>query len=417
MFLCSNVYMKIAHIVSTYPPYYGGMGNTVFEMAAGLAARGHEVAVFTPDAYESKEIKPRAAETEPEHAPTLQTKIDYAKRLKPSLKYGNAARLPQLRREFEGFDLIHLHYPFFGTANLVRRYKADHPATPLVITYHLDTRAPGWKGLIFKYYSAYWMPKILRSADRLIASSLEYIESSQASALYRENKKKWIGLPFGVDTVRFQPRAKPEALFARHQLDPNLPVILFVGGMDAAHYFKGVPVLLQALLLAKKAGLQAQVVFVGDGELRESYQLSAISSDVSVRSPDNKRRGYQLTDGVRFVGYVSDEELPLYYNLADLFVLPSINCGEAFGMVLLEAMASGIPVVGSNLPGVRAVARDGGLTVEPNNPTDLAEAIRGFFYNQADRAAWRQKARRAAEEKYAWPGIVERLEEIYKSLV
>ena len=403
MFLCSNVYMKIAHIVSTYPPYYGGMGNTVFEMASGLVERGHEVAVFTPDAYEQKEIKPREAEIEPEHAPVLQTKIDYAKRLKPSLKYGNAARLPQLRRELEGSELVHLHYPFFGTANLVRRYKEDHPATPFVITYHMDTRAPGGKGLIFKYYSAYWMPKILRSADRLIASSLEYIESSQASALYRENKKKWIGLPFGVDTIRFQPRAKPEALFARHQLDPNLPVILFVGGMDAAHYFKGVPVLLKALLLAKRDGLKVQAVFVGDGELKEQFRLQA--------------SGFRLQDHVRFVGHVSDEELPYYYNLADVLVLPSINQGEAFGMVLLEAMASGIPVIGSNLPGVRTVARDGGLTVEPNNPTDLSEAIMGFFYNQADRAAWRQKARRAAEEKYAWPGIVERLEEIYKSLV
>ena len=395
--------MKIAHIVSTYPPYYGGMGNTVFEMASGLVERGHEVAVFTPDAYEQKEIKPREAEIEPEHAPVLQTKIDYAKRLKPSLKYGNAARLPQLRRELEGSELVHLHYPFFGTANLVRRYKEDHPATPFVITYHMDTRAPGGKGLIFKYYSAYWMPKILRSADRLIASSLEYIESSQASALYRENKKKWIGLPFGVDTIRFQPRAKPEALFARHQLDPNLPVILFVGGMDAAHYFKGVPVLLKALLLAKRDGLKVQAVFVGDGELKEQFRLQA--------------SGFRLQDHVRFVGHVSDEELPYYYNLADVLVLPSINQGEAFGMVLLEAMASGIPVIGSNLPGVRTVARDGGLTVEPNNPTDLSEAIMGFFYNQADRAAWRQKARRVAEEKYAWPGIVERLEKIYESLV
>ena len=403
MFLCSNVYMKIAHIVSTYPPYYGGMGNTVFEMASGLVERGHEVAVFTPDAYEQKEIKPREAEIEPEHAPVLQTKIDYAKRLKPSLKYGNAARLPQLRRELEGSELVHLHYPFFGTANLVRRYKEDHPATPFVITYHMDTRAPGGKGLIFKYYSAYWMPKILRSADRLIASSLEYIESSQASALYRENKKKWIGLPFGVDTIRFQPRAKPEALFARHQLDPNLPVILFVGGMDAAHYFKGVPVLLKALLLAKRDGLKVQAVFVGDGELKEQFRLQA--------------SGFRLQDHVRFVGHVSDEELPYYYNLADVLVLPSINQGEAFGMVLLEAMASGIPVIGSNLPGVRTVARDGGLTVEPNNTIDLSEAIMGFFYNQADRAAWRQKARRVAEEKYAWPGIVERLEEIYESLV
>ena len=162
MLLCFYAFMKIAHLVSTYPPYYGGMGNTVFEMASGLVQRGHEVAVFTPDAYEHKELKPAAAEPEKAHTDSLDAQIDFARRLKPSFRYGNAARIPQVREELEGFDLVHLHYPFFGTANLVRKWKLAHPRKPLVITYHMDTRAPGWKGLLFRYYAHYWMPKILK---------------------------------------------------------------------------------------------------------------------------------------------------------------------------------------------------------------------------------------------------------------
>ena len=394
--------MKIAHIVSTYPPYYGGMGNVVFATASALAGRGHEIVVFTPDIYEQKEIKPPTASVAGEHAAELANRVDYAARLKPSLSYGNAARLPQVKDMLDDFDIVHLHYPFFGTANLVRRWKLRHPEKPLVITYHMDTRAPSWKGLIFAVYEKHWMPKILDAADRLIVSSFDYLESSQAAGIYRREMGKWAELPFGVDTACFQPRGKPEELARNLNLNLNLPIILFVGGMDRAHYFKGVKVLLQALFFAQRQGVKFQALFVGDGDLRQDYTLYA--------------KRYMLNN-VRFVGHVSNEALPAYYNLADLFILPSINRGEAFGMVLLEAMASGVPTIATDLPGVRAVAADGGLIVPPENQTELAEAIIGFFLGETDRAAWQARARQAAEEKYSWPGIAARLEFIYREVV
>ncbi len=394
--------MKIAHIVSTYPPYYGGMGNVVFETASALAARGHDVTVLTPDVYEQKEIKPPSVPAAKTHAPELSERIDYAERLKPSLSYGNAARLPQVKEMLDEFDIVHLHYPFFGTANLVRRWKMRHPDKPLVITYHMDTRAPGWKGLIFALYARHWLPKILTTADRLIVSSFDYLESSQAAGIYRRQKGKWAELPFGVDTERFQPRPKPSKLINDLNLDLNLPTILFVGGMDRAHYFKGIKVFLQALFFVKQQGIKFQAIFVGDGELKKSYQ------DLSV--------AYRLSSVTRFVGYVSNEALSSYYNLADLFVLPSINRGEAFGMVLLEAMSSGVPVIATDLPGVRTVVADGGVVVLPDNRTELAEAIIGFFSKPIDKSAWSARVRSAVEEKAAWPRIAERLEVVYNEL-
>lgn len=396
--------MRIAHIVCTYPPYYGGMGNVVFQTASELTKLGHEVEVLTPDYYPSEEIKSVEEKPEAVHEEAVQEKIDYATRLKPALQYGNAAYIPQIQNELDRFDLVHLHYPFFGVANLVKKWKLRNPKKSLVITYHMDTRAPSWKGLFFKYYAKFWMPRILGVADKLLVSSFDYLESSDASKVYKENKKKWIELPFGVDIDRFQPRDIPLDLSQDLNLDQDLPVLLFVGGMDSAHYFKGVLVLLQSLLYLKNNNTPVQAVLIGDGDLRSNFELRA--------------KSFGLDNLVRFVGQVSNDDLPLYYNLADLFVLPSVNQSEAFGMVLLEAMASGTPVVASDLSGVRTVAQEGGVVVPPDNPNALAEVIYGFFSkSDQDQAGWSFSVRRVVEEKYSWPVIIKKLDEIYQQLV
>jgi glycosyltransferase involved in cell wall biosynthesis len=395
--------MKIAHIVCTYPPYFGGMGNVVFETASHLAELGHEVEVFTPQYYQKKEIRTEEAEPAHMHTEELQEQIDYANRLETPLSYGNAAYMPQVSRELDDFDIVHLHYPFFGTANTVRRWKMRNPDKPLVITYHMDTRGPGWKGLAFKLYAKYWMPKILGVADKLIVSSFDYIEASDASVLFRANKNKWVELPFGVDIERFQPREPLLELFKRHNLIPDLPTVLFVGGMDAAHYFKGIDVLIRSLAILNNNDRHVQAVLVGDGELRSTYE--------------QRVHAYGLKSVVKFAGKVDDDELPLYYNMGDLCVLPSTSRNEAFGMVLLESMASGVPVIASDLPGVRSVAKEGGLVFEPGNERELAQNISGYFSPDNNIMEWRENVRMIAEEKYSWREIVTKLERIYDELV
>ena len=178
--------MKIAHIVCTYPPYYGGMGNVVYQTVSSLADLGHDVSVYTPLYYTPEPVK-EVSEEEKVQKIEQEEMEKYAKRLETSVKFGNAARLSGISQEIADADIVHLHYPFYGTANLVRRWKLRNPNKPLVITYHMDTRAPSWKGLYFKYYAKYWMPKILGSADALIASSFDYIESSAASQFFQQN--------------------------------------------------------------------------------------------------------------------------------------------------------------------------------------------------------------------------------------
>ncbi|OGH78283.1 MAG: hypothetical protein A2469_02195 [Candidatus Magasanikbacteria bacterium RIFOXYC2_FULL_40_16] len=396
--------MKIAHIVSSFPPYYGGMGNVVFQTAEELKKRGHEVVVYTPQYLESKEIKGGEENQEEEHTPELQEQIDNVKRLTPSFQYGNAARLPQLYEELKGFDLVHFHYPFFGTAGIIKRWKKNNPQIPLVVTYHMDPRGLGWKGMLFKMYSKHYSNRVLAVADKIIASSFDYVNSSEVAQTVKDFPDKWVELPFGVDADRFRPRETPAQLLELYNLDPKIPIVLFVGGMDRAHYFKGIPILLEALSILKKQKTPVQALLVGDGELRKEFEFNV--------------KIFGLSEYAKFAGYVSNDDLPYYYNAADIFVLPSIHQGEAFGMVLLEAMASGIPVLASNLPGVRTVAEDGGRVFATSNARDLAESIYGFFINDEDnQLMWREKVRKIVEEKYAWEPIVDKLEEIYNSLL
>ena len=376
------------------------MGNVVLQTVEELGKRGHSVEVLTP-LY--KDPLPETIEEQYEE-PAMKEQIDYARRFTPSIQYGNAARIPKVKTLLETFDLVHLHYPFYGTANLVRQWKNRNPYTPLVITYHMDTRAPGWKGLIFKWYNKYWMPKILRSADLIIGSSEDYIDVSDARALRDEMPEKWQTLPFGVDTERFMPRERPQEVFDEIGLDISVPTVLFVGGMDRAHYFKGVSVLLKAIKRLQHEGVSLQVIMVGDGDLRESYQRQALL--------------YGLQDTVVFLGRVEDDVLPYVYNAADVCVLPSTTRGEAFGMVLLEAMASGVPVVASDIPGVRSVAADGGLTVPPGDDDALAQAIHTMLeQSPAQKQQQSEDVRAVVEASYSWERIVDTLEIWYQELV
>lgn len=376
------------------------MGNVVLQTVEKLSKRGHEVEVLTP-LY--RDPMPETVEEQYEE-PAMKEQIDYARRFTPSVQYGNAARIPEVKSLLETFDLVHLHYPFYGTANLVRQWKNRNPFTPLVITYHMDTRAPGWKGLIFKWYNKYWMPKILRSADLIIGSSKDYIDDSDAAFLREEMPEKWKTLPFGVDTDRFFPREKQKTIYTELELDLSVPTVLFVGGMDKAHYFKGVEVLLKALKYIKDAGQTVQGILVGDGDLRESYQRTALR--------------YGLYDIVSFVGRVEDDILPHIYNAADLLVLPSTTRGEAFGMVLLEAMASGVPVIASDIAGVRGVATAGGDTVPPGDYIALGEAIIDYLdKSKEERKKKSKEVRSEAENNYSWEHIVDTLEIWYEELV
>jgi glycosyltransferase involved in cell wall biosynthesis len=148
------------------------------------------------------------------------------------------------------------------------------------------------------------------------------------------------------------------------------------------------------VLLDSLAGLDQenpawQLEIVGEGDLLPKYE--------------NRARELGIGEKIIFSGKAGDQELPKKYQRADCLVLPSVNRGEAFGIVLLDAMASGIPVIASDLPGVRKVFTPGvqGLLVQPGDKDDLKEKIRSLMINPELRQKMGTAGRRLAVEKYS----------------
>ena len=367
--------IKIAHVVCSYPPYRGGMGNVAYEYTRRLRERGHNVHVFTSKKKDDVE--------DPSHI----------HRIPSVLQIGNAGVTPSLFKRLKGFDLIHLHYPFYGGAEPV--------IVRLVVTYHMDAIAGGIKGAIFDAHQRFMFPWIIGRSDRVLVSSKSYSDSSALSRLKKIQDRIEIH-PFGIDLKKFHPGEEPE-LKQELNIPSQAPVLLFVGGLDPAHHFKGLSELLESL-----SGIEDfpwHLVVVGSGSLEERYIETAVKLGIK--------------DKVIFAGNVSDEDLPRYYRMADIHMFPSTRRAEAFGIVALEAAASGIPTIASNLPGVREVVLDGdtGLLVEPENTEELKNAIHLLLENEELRKQLGASARSNAELKFSWEPLISSLEKTYKSVI
>jgi glycosyltransferase involved in cell wall biosynthesis len=269
---------------------------------------------------------------------------------------------------------------------------------PYVVTYHQDVQIDGWIGGVTALHDRTVGRFVLRRAARLCPTSLDYLRHSAISDLGESLGQRIVPIPNGVDPCRFQPGSIDLEVRHRHGLPERGVVALFVGTMDRAHHFKGVPTLLRAL-----AGLpDVSAILVGAGELVPSYQRLAVDLGVGRR--------------VVFAGRVGKDVLPAYYRAADLLVLPSETAGEAFGMVLLEAMACGRAVIASDLPGVRSVVSHGrdGLLVPPRNVDALAAAITAIARMPEEARMGMGLAGRAkVKREYDWARIGDLLESLY----
>jgi len=374
--------MKIASIVCTFPPYAGGIGNSAFRINELLKDK-NEIAVFTP-------------------ATT-----------KPWLRYGLGAFMPQLFWKLNKFDYIYLHYPFFGTAEVVWFFKLFFKKPKLILHYHMDVRGLRPLARLLSWPSRLIRRSLLNQAETIITASLDYIKKSQIKNYYAARPEKFKEIPFGVDLEKFQPKiinqkindqAISKAQKIVHYVNDKFIKkhrvnVLFVGGLDSAHYFKGVEVLLNALFLSTNRNWRLRIV--GEGNLRAHYEEIA--------------QHLKINNQVEFVGNLSEADLIRTFQEADLFVLPSINSNEAFGLVLIEALACGVPVIASDLPGVRRVFEDNkqGLLVEAGNVNDLTKKLELIFNDEKRRKEMALAARQLAEQKYDLKKIKIHLESLF----
>ncbi|EKD33019.1 MAG: glycosyl transferase group 1, partial [uncultured bacterium] len=372
------ILMRIAHITPVYPPYKGGMGNVARDYVMRLREAGHDAQVFTMQGKTATKDDP-----------------PYVHRIRPLIRIGNAGVMPSIRKAVLGFDVVHLHYPFFGAEEWLIGSKV-----PLVITYHMDATAHGLKGAIFQTYRKFVMPMVLRSAKTIFVSSREYASASQLKNV--RCNEKIIELPFAVDTKRFYP-GHDSVLRSKLGIQEDSFVFIFVGGMDAAHAFKGIDVLLKSA--SRIMDIDFHVLLVGDGELRAKYEKFAQELGIEKRA--------------HFLGSVSDDELPPCYRASDAHILSAINSAEAFGLVTLEAAASGIPSIVTDLPGVRTlvVNETTGYIVPVMDSLALAEKMRELATKKDNSAIMGSKARIRAMEKYSWESVMKILVKAYEEAI
>lgn len=373
--------MRIAYIVSTFPPYKGGMGNSVYHFAREMVERGHEIVIFTP-AYDDSFARHE----------TLIPRFEIV-RLPALLTIGNAGVIPQLIWKLRKFDIIHLHYPFYGGGEMVLLALLFSRAK-LMLHYHMDTVGKGLKQIIFRLYAFFFLPVAVRIARIITCASLDYVKHSDLTHYYQHHQHKFVQVAFGVDATRFQPGEKKVE-----------PTILFVGGLDSQHDFKGVPELIDAFCTVVENHPTAHLVIVGKGDLEATYQQKIIDC--------------HLENQAKILNSISDEQLADLYRSAWVTVLPSINRAEAFGLVLLESLASGTAVVASNLPGVRNVFRNGseGYLVRPGDSADLAEKLCMILGSREKAQDLGTAGRHWVEEQYSWTKSGQHLETAYYRLL
>ena len=248
-------------------------------------------------------------------------------------------------------DLTHLHFPY--PVGEMSHYLLGR-GRRTVLTYHSDVVR---QAIILRFYAPL-MCRLLCAVDRIIVSTPNYLESSPVLPKFRE---KCQVVPYGINRTPFL-SAAPEQSMAIRSCYGGGPLLLFVGVL---RYYKGLNYLLEAMLK-----IPARLLVVGDGPMGDSLRAQASA--------------LRLGDKVTFAGRVADADLPAYYRAADVFVLPASERSEAYGLVQLEAMSSGLPVVCTELgTGTSYVNLHGesGLVVPPKDPEALARAINTLLTN------------------------------------
>lgn len=377
--------MRIAHVTATFPPYYAGTGLVCYYNARELARRGHEVHVFTAQV---------------EGAPLEETLEGVqVHRLRPWFRFGNAPFLPGLLK-LKGFDLIHLHHPFIFGAELVRLASILH-RTPYVLTHHNDLIGNDIRRILFIIYRFLTAKFIFSGAGRVLVVTKDHAMAGVHAKLFKSLESKLLEHPNGVDPETFFPHTIVNK--KKFGLPQTAKVLLFVGALDSAHYYRRVDILLESFKLLNEPDLF--LLLVGDGNLVDLLKGLA--------------QKYQVFHRTRFLGDILHDQLPELYSLADVVVLPS-SIQESFGMALIESLACGTPVITSNLPGVRMVITDGvdGYLVEPGDVQDLAAKLRCMLeLPDEERRAMGAAGRRKVEAKYTWQLAGERLEAVYHQVL
>jgi glycosyltransferase involved in cell wall biosynthesis len=389
--------LRVAVVTPYFAPHVGGVEKYAEQVARGLAERAdlQTLVITTGD---------RLRTSVQQHGSLRVV------RLGRWLRLSNTPVNPcwpwQLARLFRRYQVqvLHLHspVPFLADAAMLAAGRPGRLA--VVLTYHAGTLVKGSSGLVdhlLRWYERRVLPLLFRRADELVAVS-------PTSLAHRTGRATVISP--GVDPEQFRPDAAAEPpagpdasaeppagpdASAEPPAGPGSPTLLFVGRMERSSAWKGVPVLVEAFAEVCRRTPQARLVLAGGGDAVPDHLEQA------------RRLG--LSGRVTWAGELAPAELARAYRAATMLVLPSLTAAESFGMTLIEAMASGRPVVGSDVGGIPSVIRDGvdGLLVPPGDPVALADACTRLLADPRLAARMGRQGRLAAETRFGWPARID----------
>lgn len=364
--------MKALLVTSEFPPHVGGIASHVWELAAALARRTTMVRVIAPG-----ERAPRGT------AAPAGVDVDRPGLIRAQPFYDASLRLylrAVLRRH--RFDVIHVHgmRPLAAAAGL---------GTPLVFTNHSS-------GFLARLRASERRrrrtTRLLTRVDALIAPSDELLDAARTLGFLGPGRM----IANGVDSGRFAPGGR--ALRAEWGVGDGEAVILLARRLAAKN-----GVLWFARAMGRLADAPFRLVIAGDGAERDAVRAALEAGGVAERTV--------------FLGAVSNDRMPEVYRAADISVLPSL--AEATSIAGLEAMASGLPLVGTSVGGIPAIVEDGvtGLLIAPMSEDGLEAALRRLIGDAELRSAMGEAARRRAVERFDWNVIAGETLEVYADAV
>jgi glycosyltransferase involved in cell wall biosynthesis len=325
--------MRILMVLDYYRPYVSGLSVTVERLAVGLSARGHSVTVLSHRHQADLPREEQAGPVRVLRAPVL-ARVGKAQ-VSPALVALAARELPRT-------DLLHLHAPLTPAVPLV--LAARRRRVPIVTNYHCDLRLPrGPINRVLEMIARASQDFALGRSAVIINSTEDYARATPALA---RRLARFVGIVPPVPDLPAS-RTTPEELSRRWKISGR-PVILFVGRFAEE---KGLPQLIAALPAVRSRFDEAVLLLAGE---KEAVPGEDVGRRLAPLLADPK-------SGVLATGFVAEEEMAALFELADVLVLPSTNSTESFGMIQVEAMLCGLPVVASDLPGVREPVRRTGM--------------------------------------------------------
>jgi phosphatidylinositol alpha-mannosyltransferase len=375
--------LKIGLVSDAYYPYPSGVSEYFFCLAKYLRKLGHDVKILTTAYPKEKLIHSKEFEAGVKRV----GKVFYIPMNKSYATLSAGVRMPSQVKKFlqeEKFDILFLGTPVPPSISFFALKYSNCPNVVAFFSSGFKLRTAG--SSIFRRLFKKYIDKV----DSFVA-----ISPAAKNTIYPYIPTDYKIIPCGVDTEKFNTSVTPKKLTSKS------PKILYFGRLDRR---KGIVDMLKAMPLIRKELSDATLVVAGNGPLQKKSKELAKSLGIS--------------DCVFFEGFIPLEQVPNYYAACDVFCSPALG-GEAFGIVLIEAMATGKPVAASKITGYDYVIKENynGLLFESNNPSSLAKTILHILENKELKDNLVANGLEMVKKNYSWEVITSNIEKLFYEII